>query len=205
MIGRRISRWVLNCSGKVKDWTLRTILTLYCLNLEDKGKVNKTFRTLQICHLPLSVFTHTHITVYTHRHNYILTSQRAWAEKPEMSENPLWGTTCVPHWAITAYVHPGWTGWPRLLNSLLNNVCTSFSYCSEVNDRFSPSLATAVLSLLLQSMRTPRKNSQLWSKDDWKDPEHQIKSKKIAPNLREIFPMPHTETPPTITDSWLNC
>lgn len=147
-----------------------------------------------------------HTSRYIHRHHYSRLSEDSARKAGAVKENPLWGVTCVPTWAITALCSSRLDRLTCLLSSSLNNSCTSPSYCGEVRGRFSHSLITAVLSFLLQSMRTPRKNSQLWSKDDWKHPEHQIKSKKIAPNLREIFFFyaSHGGPPPSLT-SGLNC
>lgn len=157
------------------------------------------------CHLPASMFTQTQINIVTDI--TILASRRSQAEKPKMYiQNPLWGTTRVSHLSNYSLYSSGWASWPRPLSSLFSNICTFLSYCGEVRERSSHSLVTAVLSFLLQSTGTPRKNSQLWSKDDWKHSELQIKSKKIAPNLREIFFFyaSHSGSPPSLTP-WLNC
>lgn len=144
-----------------------------------------------------------HTSIYIHRHHYSHLSEDSARKAGAVKQNPLRGVTCVPTWAITALCSSRLDRLTCLLSSLLNNICISPSYSGEVRQRFSSSLITAVLSFLLQSMRTPRKNSQLWSKDDWKHPEHQIKSKKIAPNLREIFFLCFTRRPPTIMDFWI--
>lgn len=173
-----------------------------CLKFRKQRK--SSWNILWLSNLPPAT-----IPVYPYTHQYISTdiimptSWRAQAEKPEKSRRILSGDNMCPLLEqLQPWVCPDWTGWLCLLNSLLNNICTSLSYC-EGRDEFSRSLTTAVLSFLLQSLRTPRKNSQLWSQDDWKHPECQTKKQENCTKPQRDFFLCFTQRPPTITDSWI--